>query len=132
MEGQVSGATVDALIERLTLHDHEPDENFVMAFWLCFRCFVRPGELVEKLQKRFFLEPPEGLKPEDLTKWTEQKLHPVQRRVAEAYKAWLGRYWITEKDIDTIEDIQDFVQDHISSAVEDVGLVLQVLVEQRV
>lgn len=132
MEGQVSGATVDALIERLTLHDEAPEHNFVKAFWLCFRCFISPRALTQKFNARFHLNPPESLNEKQLDKWKNMKSKPIKLRVANALKHWLEFYWITELDIDTIEEIQDFVEKDIILIFPSLGKELQGLVEKRV
>ena len=52
-EGQITGGTLQALVERLTTHDSTPDSIFVSTFYLTFRLFARPVELAKALVDRF-------------------------------------------------------------------------------
>ncbi|KAI0219418.1 hypothetical protein L0F63_000201, partial [Massospora cicadina] len=57
----VTGGTLDALVEMLTPHDTEIDDEYVKTFLLTFRSFCAPNVLLEKLICRFNLTPPSGL-----------------------------------------------------------------------
>jgi len=52
-EGQITGGTLPALVERLTTHDSTPDSMFVSTFYLTFRLFATPVELAKALVDRF-------------------------------------------------------------------------------
>ncbi|CAI4218879.1 unnamed protein product [Parascedosporium putredinis] len=52
-EGQVTGGSLPALVERLTTHESTPDALFVSTFYLTFRLFCTPQELAQSLIDRF-------------------------------------------------------------------------------
>ena len=132
MEGDVTGATVDALIERLTIHDADPDPNLTKAFFLCFRCFVNPVDFVDKLQARFDIAPPQDLNDESQVEvWRERKLWPIRQHIFNSLKTWLEQYWIPDEDDDALEDIHAFL-DHEAMQEMDGIDDLADLVERRV
>ncbi|KAI8811714.1 ras guanine nucleotide exchange factor domain-containing protein, partial [Cladochytrium replicatum] len=90
-EGKVKGGTLDALVERLTLHDSS-DMNFMVTFLLTYRSFTDSRTLLDLLIRRFTLMPPDGITPEDTEKWIESKLRPIQLRVYNVMKSWVDTY----------------------------------------
>ncbi|KAI8815184.1 ras guanine nucleotide exchange factor domain-containing protein [Cladochytrium replicatum] len=90
-EGKVKGGTLDALVERLTLHDSS-DMNFMVTFLLTYRSFTDSRILLDLLIRRFTLLPPDGISPEDTEKWIESKLRPIQLRVYNVMKSWVDTY----------------------------------------
>ncbi len=52
-EGQVTGGSLQALVERLTTHESTPEAMFVSTFYLTFRLFCTPIKLAETLIDRF-------------------------------------------------------------------------------
>ncbi|ORZ33355.1 ras guanine nucleotide exchange factor domain-containing protein [Catenaria anguillulae PL171] len=94
MEGQVSGGTIAALVERLTLHDTTIDPTFLQAFLLTFRCFTTPKELLNQLEHRFSLTMPEGLSKEEEEEWQNKKQTPIRLRVFNVLKLWLDNYYV--------------------------------------
>lgn len=96
-EGGVRGGTLPALIERLTSHDRSGtfqrifigkswfttfsiDIGFNSTFLVTFKSFTTLDEVFDSLVKRFYLEPPEGLTPEELKIWVDQKQQFVRFR----------------------------------------------------
>lgn len=80
MENQLTGGTLRALVERLTLHDATIDPEFASAFLLTFRAFVDPVQLVTMLRARFLMPFPEGLSRAEIALWEDKKLSPVRIR----------------------------------------------------
>ena len=95
-DGGVRAGTKPALIERLTAHetagklpllacpvatsDGNLDHTFSKSFMLTFKSFMSLDELFDLLVKRFWIEPPEGLTPEELEDWTKQKQVMIRLR----------------------------------------------------
>ncbi|KAF5345551.1 hypothetical protein D9758_012001 [Tetrapyrgos nigripes] len=92
-EGVLVGATLPALIEKLTPHDVVVDPAFSAVFFMTFRMFCSPVELAETLLTRYHLSPPRALSEDDLGDWMQRKGIPVRLRVSNAIKLWLDVYW---------------------------------------
>ncbi|KAI9139942.1 ras guanine nucleotide exchange factor domain-containing protein [Paraphysoderma sedebokerense] len=131
MEGQVSGGTIDALIERLTIHDVTPDSAFTAAFFLTFRCFTTPAVLCDLLIKRFTMQPSPELSDEEIGLWVEKKLHPVRLRVFNVFKTWLELYYIDIEDDGILDTIQDFASRIMSTVMPQPANRLCDLVKKR-
>lgn len=94
-EGQVTGATLKALVEKMTPHDTMIEATFSTAFFLCFRMFTSPQELLETLVARFEMSPPAEvpMSEADMVRWNDKKLVPVRLRVLNLFKSWLENNW---------------------------------------
>lgn len=92
-EGHLVGATMDALVEKMTPHDSLVDPAFSAVFFLTFRLFSSPTELVDAIINRYNLSPPHGITREDESLWQQQKGIPVRLRVSNFIKTWLDTYW---------------------------------------
>ncbi|KAI9597042.1 ras guanine nucleotide exchange factor domain-containing protein [Syncephalis fuscata] len=79
LDGNVNGGTLKALVERCTLHD-TLDTTFINNFLLTYQSFTTSEEFMELLFKRFQIQPPSGLSPEDLELWSKKKQTPVRLR----------------------------------------------------
>ncbi|SPO24700.1 probable guanyl nucleotide exchange factor Sql2 [Ustilago trichophora] len=99
-EGQVTGATLKALVEKMTPHDTMIEATFSTAFFLCFRMFTSPQELLDTLVARFEMTPPADLamSEADLSRWNDKKLVPVRLRVLNLLKSWLENHWNPSTD----------------------------------
>lgn len=114
-EGQVTGATLAALIERMTPHDTLIDATFSETFFLCFRLFTSPMELLEGLMARYNLETPEEIieSPEAMHRWINSKVLPIRLRVLNVFKTWLETYWQPLTDRIILDSLLDFI--HVST-----------------
>ncbi|GAC96461.1 hypothetical protein PHSY_004041 [Pseudozyma hubeiensis SY62] len=94
-EGQITGATLKALVEKMTPHDTMIETTFSNAFFLCFRMFTSPQELLEALVARFEMTPPVDvpMSEADIARWNDKKLIPVRLRVLNMLKSWLENHW---------------------------------------
>ena len=108
-DGQISGGSLDALVEQLTTHDSTPDPQFVSAFYITFRMFATPRQFAQALIARF------DYVGEDKTVCTSVRL-----RVYNAFKGWVETYWSTVDDKDALGDIRYFavhkLRPHLPSA----------------
>lgn len=98
-EGQVTGGSLPALVERLTTHEATPDAVFVSAFYLTFRLFCTPTKLVETLIERF-----------DYVGENPNTAGPVRLRVYNVLKGWLESHWRESTDHEALPLIQNFAE----------------------
>ncbi|KAL7624652.1 Ras guanine nucleotide exchange factor bud5 [Parahypoxylon ruwenzoriense] len=103
-EGQITGGSLPALVERLTTHEATPDAMFVSAFYLTFRLFCTPTKLVETLIERF-----------DYVGEAPNAASPVRLRVYNVLKGWLESHWRDSTDREALPLIQNFAEFKLSS-----------------
>jgi hypothetical protein len=103
-EGQITGGTLPALVERLTTHDSTPDAMFVSTFYLTFRLFVTPVKLAEALIERF-----------DYVSESPHIAGPVRLRVYNVFKGWLESHWRDLSDREALEVIEPFARENLSN-----------------
>lgn len=96
-DGAVSGGSLPALVEQLTLHDNAPDAQFLSAFFVTFRLFASPRNLAQALMERF-----------DYIGESKTVGAPVRLRIYNVFKGWLETYWSAEADRDALGDIRFF------------------------
>ncbi|KAJ8501924.1 hypothetical protein ONZ51_g290 [Trametes cubensis] len=98
-DGSVRAGTPAALVEQLTAHELG-DPTFIKNFLMTFKSFMTVDELFELLTKRFWVQPPSGLKPNELEEWTRLKQQVIQLRVLNTF-----RTMVTDDDILEKEDM---------------------------
>lgn len=109
-EGQITGGTLPALVERLTTHDSTPDAIFVSTFYLTFRLFATPTELAKALVDRF--------------EYVAQSPHiagPVRLRVYNLFKGWLESHWRDTSDRAALVIIEPFAKDQLGKVLPAAG-----------
>jgi hypothetical protein len=109
-EGQVTGGSLAALVERLTTHESTPDAMFVSTFYLTFRLFCTPRMLAASLIERF-----------DYVSETPHMAGAVRLRVYNAFKGWLESHWRDDVDREALPMIQQFAEDKLSSVLPSAG-----------
>jgi hypothetical protein len=109
-EGQITGGTLPALVERLTTHDSTPDSMFVSTFYLTFRLFVTPVELAKALVDRF-----------DYVAESPHIAGPVRLRVYNVFKGWLESHWRDLSDHEALAVIEPFAQDKLGKVLPAAG-----------
>lgn len=118
-DGQISGGTLPALIERLTTHDSTPNASFVSTFFLTFRLFATPVEFAQALIDRF--------------QYVGESPHiagPVQLRVYNVLKGWLESHWRNECDNPALEIIVPFANRQLLIVLPTAGKRLAALAEK--
>lgn len=115
-EGHLVGATLDALVEKMTPHDSIVDSAFSAVFFLTFRLFSTPVELVETIITRYNITPPKDLSQEDLTIWEQRKELPVRLRISNFIKIWAEFYWRPGVDDPAIPLLVSFLGNTLSLA----------------
>jgi len=96
-EGQITGGSLPALVEKLTTHDTTPDATFVTTFYLTFRLFTTPVDFAKSLIDRFEYI---GESPSIAV--------PVRLRVYNVFKGWLESHWQCDADAAALNIINDF------------------------
>ncbi|KAG0338682.1 hypothetical protein BG004_007120 [Podila humilis] len=99
MEGHVRGGTLQALVERLTLHD-SLDTSFVATFLLSYRSFTTTEILFSLLFRRFSIPAPAALDDYEFEEWERRKLIPIRIRVLNVVKSWLELYFLEDDEDD--------------------------------
>ena len=118
-EGQVTGGSLPALVERLTTHESTPDAMFVSTFYLTFRLFCTPVRLAESLIERF-----------DYVGESPHMAGPVRLRVYNAFKGWLESHWRDETDRQALSHIMAFAEFKLGSVLPSAGRRLLELAER--
>jgi hypothetical protein len=118
-EGQVTGGSLAALVERLTTHESTPDAMFVSTFYLTFRLFCTPVNLAEALIDRF-----------DYAGEAPHVAVPVRLRTYNVFKGWLESHWRDETDRDALPMIKEFAEVKLTSALPQAGKRLFELAEK--
>ncbi|TVY34758.1 Ras guanine nucleotide exchange factor A [Lachnellula subtilissima] len=109
-DGQITGGSLPALVERLTTHDSTPDAMFVSTFYLTFRLFVTPIELATALVERF--------------EYVAESPHiagPVRLRVYNVFKGWLESHWRDLSDHDSLVVIEPFAKETLGKILPAAG-----------
>ena len=118
-DGQITGGTLPALIERLTTYDSTPDALFVSTFYLTFRLFATPNDFAQALIDRF--------------EYVEGSPHiagPVRLRVYNVFKGWLESHWRSECDTLALQLILPFTAHRLSAVLPTAGRRLAELVDK--
>ena len=118
-EGQISGGTLPALIEKLTTHDSTPDATFSATFYLTFRLFATPIEFAQALIDRFLY-----------VAESPRTAGPIRLRVYNAFKGWLESHWRNDCDNPALELIHSFATRQLQLVLPTAGKRLAHLVEK--
>jgi hypothetical protein len=109
-EGQITGGSLPALVERLTTHDTTPDAVFTTTFYLTFRLFTTPLEFAQALIDRF-----------EYIGESNSIGVPVRLRVYNVFKGWLESHWQSETDSPTLGLVVDFARGSLMTALPPAG-----------
>ncbi|KTW29879.1 hypothetical protein T552_01083 [Pneumocystis carinii B80] len=125
-EGQVIGASLYALVERMTLHDAAPDAIFSCTFYLTFRLFTTPRDLAIALVERFPINKPINADCD----WDQYYARPVRLRVYNVFKTWIEGYWQKDSDEDALDIIKDFISQCLIKYLPQVSTRLEELISK--
>ncbi|PPQ76387.1 hypothetical protein CVT26_015376 [Gymnopilus dilepis] len=114
-EGHLVGATMEVLVEKMTPHDSIVDPAFAAVFFLTFRLFSSPSDLVDAIIFRYNLLPPSGISNEDLHLWQQRKGIPVRLRVSNFIKMWVESYWRPGVDDVALPALTTFTRDGLAT-----------------
>ncbi|KAL7280074.1 hypothetical protein ACG7TL_006489 [Trametes sanguinea] len=113
-DGQLVGATLEALVERMTPHDSLVEPPFAAVFFMTFRLFTTPAELLDAVITRYNILPPPGLCDADLRLWQQRKGLPVRLRVSNFIKTWVESYWRHASDSVVVPTLLSFTKEALS------------------
>jgi son of sevenless-like protein len=113
-EGHLVGATMEALVEKMTPHDSIVDPAFSAVFFMTFRLFSTPSDLVDTIISRYNLLPPSNLSNEDLHLWQQRKGIPVRLRVSNFIKMWVEFHWRHGVDDVALSALTTFTRDGLA------------------
>ncbi|KIM28476.1 hypothetical protein M408DRAFT_329521 [Serendipita vermifera MAFF 305830] len=124
-DGVVVGATLQALIDRITPADTFADTKLASYFLLTFRLFATPSDLVDAIIHRFNNPTTSGPSIEDkspiqtsATLSDAQKSHladVVQIRVLNFLKEWTRGHWYPARDLDSVPKLVAFCKEIVSN-----------------
>jgi len=114
-EGQVKGATLSALMERLTTHQGF-DSAFNTTFLMTYRSFTTTKEFLERLIARYRISPPVGLTPSEHEVWVAKKQRPIQMRVFNVLKLWLEQHFYEGEDEEFLPQLKEFARTEATNA----------------
>ena len=118
-DGQITGGTLPALIERLTTPDSTPDATFVSTFFLTFRLFATPPEFAQALIDRF-----------NYVGDSPRISGPVRLRVYNIFKGWLESHWRNDCDRSALDMISTFATRQLQIVLPTAGKRLVSLADQ--
>ena len=113
-DGHLVGATMEALVEKMTPHDSIVDPAFSAVFFLTFRLFSSPSDLMDTLISRYNLLPPSNISNEDLHLWQQRKGIPVRLRVSNFIKMWVELHWRPGVDDVALSALTTFTRDGLA------------------
>lgn len=123
-DGSLIGASLPALVEKLTPHDTSiVDPALLDMFFLCFRLFTTPAELIGVLASRFRMNGPAGvtIQPQEYVLWMENKAAPVRIRIFGFLKLWLDAHWRADIDAAALPSLEAFAQGPLRDALPSVA-----------
>ncbi|TFK74816.1 ras GEF [Pluteus cervinus] len=113
-DGHLVGATIQALVEKMTPHDSIVDAAFSAVFFMTFRLFSSPVELVDALIVRYNVEPERQLSADEYNLWRQTKGLPVRLRVSNFIKMWVETYWRSAVDAPALPILANFTKEGLA------------------
>lgn len=110
-DGHLVAASLEVLVEKMIPHDSIVDPAFSAVFFLTFRLFSTPMELVQALIHRYNVMPPADLSEEDMLRWQQYKGIPIRLRVSNFVKTWLEMYWRSGVDDVALRHLESFTRE---------------------
>jgi son of sevenless-like protein len=114
-DGHLVLATLAVLVAKLTPHDQLVDSGFAAVFFLTFRLYTTPAELMSAIIDRYNLAPPARLRGDDVRAWQTQKGIPVRLRITGLLKTWLESYWRPRQDSVILDAMHNFTRDALAA-----------------
>ncbi|KAI0061415.1 ras GEF [Artomyces pyxidatus] len=109
------GMSLPAMVHVLTQPGILHNTDFVDAFFLCFRFFTKPKEVVKAFVARYNETAPSLLSPRQHEAWALHSQH-AQLRAANMLMLWIKHYWRDDPDAEAIKGILEFAEKTVSQA----------------
>lgn len=110
----IRGATLIKLVERLTYHKHG-DPVFLKVFLTTFRSFCSPNELLDLLVKRFEIPELTSKKREDIKRYENSFVSPIQIRVLNVIRHWVDHhYYDFARDPELLDRTTEFLNNIVA------------------
>eukprot|EP01100_Stratorugosa_tubuloviscum_P015878 TRINITY_DN960_c1_g1_i1.p1 TRINITY_DN960_c1_g1~~TRINITY_DN960_c1_g1_i1.p1 ORF type:complete len:980 (-),score=417.96 TRINITY_DN960_c1_g1_i1:169-3108(-) len=116
-ERVVMAGTCWKLVQELT-REGTADTEFLKTFMLTYRSFTNAEDLLDKLQKRFAIQPPPFIDEETKKKFFETRQKPIRLRVINVVKNWVTHHYY---DFETNQQLVENLIDFLSNDVEPCG-----------
>ncbi|KAF9242516.1 ras guanine nucleotide exchange factor domain-containing protein [Melanogaster broomeanus] len=110
-DGHLVAASLEVLVEKMVPHASIVDPAFSAVFFLTFRLFSTPIELIQALINRYNVVPPPDLSEEDMHTWQQYKGIPIRLRVSNFVKMWLEMYWRSSVDDVALPHLELFTRE---------------------
>ena len=132
-DGNIIGASLAVLVEKMTPHDVPPEPTFWQTFFFTFRLFTTPTDLLSSLMTRYDLLPPAhtAFGERERAIWIERKVVPVRLRIYNLLKAWLETHWRQDTDDVILDTLQIFVTEVIARTLPAMAPRLQAVIRKR-
>lgn len=132
-DGNMVGASLAVLVEKMTPHDGPVDSNFSATFFYTFRLFTTPVDLLEAVQERWSISPPGELmlSEKDKAVWRDAKVLPIRIRIFNFLRTWLEFHWQPEVDNVILNDLEKFGREDVGGSLPVMGERLINLVQRK-
>ncbi|OXC67953.1 hypothetical protein AYX13_03406 [Cryptococcus neoformans] len=132
-DGNMVGASLAVLVEKMTPHDGPVDSNFSATFFYTFRLFTTPVDLLEAVQERWSISPPGELmlSEKDKAVWRDAKVLPIRIRIFNFLRTWLEFHWQPEVDNVILNDLEKFGREEVGGSLPVMGERLINLVQRK-
>lgn len=110
-DGHLVAASLGILVEKMTPQDSIVDAAFSAVFFLTFRLFCSPVELVQAIIDRYNVVPPSNMSEENVLVWQRYKEMPIRLRVSNFVKTWLELYWRSGVDDPALPHLATFTRE---------------------
>jgi hypothetical protein len=90
---KVKGGRLGKLVEVLTSHQVQTDDEFIPAFFLTLHSFTTSVELLEALFKRYDIRPPFGLDQREYEIYMDKKVVQVRLKVCHVLLHWIKTHF---------------------------------------
>ena len=132
-DGNMIGASLSVLIEKMIPHDGPVEPGFASTFFSTFRLFTHPRSVVVEVKKRYSQPPPQNASfgERELAIWRERKVVPIRLRVYNFFKTWLELHWRPNEDVCILDALEDFAQHTLTPTLPAMGPRLLDLIHRR-
>ncbi|CED84084.1 Ras1 guanine nucleotide exchange factor [Phaffia rhodozyma] len=133
-EGQIIGATLPDLVDKLISNSSTVGSELAQVFFLTFRMFTTPQELVSLLLHRFDMKRPslDSLESEENQQSSQtQNVVLIRLRILLFLKAWLDTHWRNEVDHVVLPNLHAFARGVFNPALSSHALQVMASVEFR-